>query len=128
MDFIAIKYIGKRPEYVDGTYGTRISFVQGETKLVPADKAELMLRHADVYERGEETKDMPKPAKNKKGQKKQTDEEVQLQEMRDAISIMEKDALREFAKTRYSIELKGNKKVETFRQEVLGLVDQYGIQ
>ena len=49
MDYVSVKYIGKRSSYVDGAFGTRVTFKQGESKMIPADKALLMLRHPDVY-------------------------------------------------------------------------------
>lgn len=125
MTFTAIKYIGKRPEYVDGTYGTRIHFVQDETKLVPTDKALLMLKHPDVYVLGEAADGMeaPKP----KAKTDDTDEEA-LQGLRDSVAAMPKNALKEFAQANYSVKLDTKKGVTDLRLEVVGLIDQYGVK
>jgi hypothetical protein len=124
MTFTPIKYIGKRPEYVDGTYGTRIHFLQGETKLVPTDKAALMLKHADVYTEGKASSKLEEPDLP---QAKDEDED-HLQNLRDSISSMDKEGLKEFAQTHYSVKLNGQKGEATLRQEVIGLVDQYGLK
>lgn len=125
MTFTPIKYIGKRPEYTDGTYGTRIHFIQEETKLVPADKAALMLKHPDVYVLGDTTDDLKKPDIAAKGD---DETETQLQDLRDSISSMDKTALKEFAQTHYNVKLNGQRGEKTLRQEVIGLVDQYGLK
>lgn len=124
MTFTPIKYIGKRPEYVDGTYGTRIRFVQGETELVPTDKALLMLKHPDVYEAGEESSKLKVPNLPQK----EGEDEDELQNLRDSISSMNKEGLKEFAQTHYNVKLNGQKGEGTLRQEVIGLVDQYGLK
>lgn len=124
MTFIPIKYIGKRPEYLDGTYGTRIVFQQGETKLVPADKALLMLKHPDVYVLSEATDKMDEPETPKTA----PDDEDEVQNLRDSISAMNKDGLKEFAQTHYNVKLNGQKGEVTLRQEVIGLVDQFGLK
>ena len=121
MDHVSVKYIGKRLEYTDGTYGTRIHFVQGESRLVPLDKARLMLKHPDVYAPGEADAPiavMPE-AKDKK-----PDEETQ--DMRDSIAIMDKAALETYAKTNFRINIDKRKNVEALRAEVTGLVDRFG--
>lgn len=125
MTFTPIKYIGKRPEYVDGTYGTRIHFLQDETKLVPADKAVLMLKHPDVYIAGEESSELDKP---NLPAKESEEDESQLQDLRDSISSMNKEGLKEFAQTHYNVKLNGKKGEGTLRQEVIGLVDQFGLK
>jgi hypothetical protein len=124
MTFTPIKYIGKRPEYLDGTYGTRIVFQQGETKLVPADKATLMLKHPDVYVLSEATDKMDEPETPKKA----SDDEDEMQNLRDSISAMNKDGLKEFAQTHYNVKLNGQKGEVTLRQEVISLVDQFGLK
>ncbi len=121
MDHVSVKYIGKRPEYTDGTYGTRIRFLQGESRLVPLDKARLMLKHPDVYVPGEA--DAPIAVIPEQAVKKPDEES---QDMRDAIAIMDKAALEVYAKTTFRIEIDKRRSVETLRSQVTGLVDQYG--
>ena len=95
-----VRYIGKRAEYRDGAYDTGITWVRGETKMVPEDTAKLMLRHADQYE------DL----------------------VRDSILRMDRKArLMEFAKTNFNMHLNSNKKVVDLQRECIRLVDQFGM-
>lgn len=119
---VSVKYIGKRPKYTEGTYGTRIHFVQGESRMVPADKAWLMLRHADQYEPGDEGAPVAEVAESK------AKEDDSVQDMRDAINAMGKDALTDYAKTTFGISVDKRKGVADLRAQVTGLVDQYGVQ
>lgn len=118
-DLTSVKYIGKRPEYIDGTYGTRIHFVQGESRMVPADKARLMLRHTDVYAVGS----ADAPIASVPAEKPQDDD---VQDMRDAIAIMDKDALNTYAQTHFGTKLDKRKDVGLLRSQVTSLLDQYG--
>jgi hypothetical protein len=120
MDHVSVKYIGKRAQYVDGAFGTRILFNQGESRLVPADKARLMLKHPDVYVLG--VADAPiavVPAT-----KTEADD---TQDLRDAVSAMsDKDSLSDFAQMKYGIKLDKRKSIDDLRFQAIGLIDQYG--
>ena len=120
MDHVSVKYIGKRAQYVDGAFGTRIEFKQGESRLVPAAKALLMLKHPDVYVPG--VADAPiavVPAIQT-----ETDN---TQDLRDSISAMnDKSALSDFTHIKYGIKLDKRKPIEELRIQAMGLVDQYG--
>lgn len=115
----SVKYIGKRPEYTDGTFGTRIHFVQGESRMVPFDVARMMLKHLDVYAPGEEDAPVATMPPEK-------DPEDDVQDMRDSIAIMDKDALNSYAQTHFGTKLDKRKDVGILRTQVTGLLDQYG--
>lgn len=124
MAMVPVKYVGKRESYTEGTYGTRISFLKGETKLVPADKARLLLGHPDVYEPGEvegaqvaETVEKPSD---------QTEED-RIQETRDAIANMTKAAVTTFAKTNFNVDMNAKLSLAELRAQAIGYVDQFGI-
>lgn len=117
---VSVKYIGKRLEYTDGTFGTRIRFLQGESRMVPLDKARLMLKHPDVYVPG--VADAPVAVLPV-----ETTEEDNVQDMRDAIASMDKAALESYTKTHFRIDLDKRKSVESLRHQVTGLVDQFGV-
>ena len=117
----SVKYIGKRPEYTDGTFGTRIHFVQGESRMVPFDTARLMLNHIDVYAPGEEDAPVASIPAEK-------DPEEDVQDMRDSIAIMDKDALNSYAQIHFGTKLDKRKDVGQLRAQVTSLVDQYGAQ
>lgn len=116
---VSVKYIGARAEYTDGTYGTRIHWFRGESKMVPADKATMLLRHKDVYTQGDadaSTPSIPAP-KNP---------EDDVQDLRDSIASMSKEAVLTYAKTQFNMDLDKRKSVEKLRTEATRLVDQYG--
>lgn len=116
----AIKYVGHRDTYTDGAYGTRITFNKGQTLMVPDDKATLMLRHADVYAKGKEVKDVAVVATTEEKGDEQT------QNVRDSIANMDKTALETFVKVNYSMDIDKRKSLTALRAEATGLVDQYG--
>lgn len=121
-----IKYIGHRPFYREGAYGSGLAFTKGETLNVEDDAlAAKLLKHKDVYVRGdaEDASATVAPVK----QAKQDDEEEQSQDARDAIAAMNKSALETYAKTNFSVDLDKRKSVESLRQEVIRMFDQFGV-
>lgn len=120
--FISVKYIGARPEYTDGTYGTGIHWIKGESRMVPAASARLLLKHKDVYAPGEV--DAPAAVL---ASKPKLDNEDDKQDMRDSIANMDKDTIGVFAKTHFNVEIEKRKSVATLREQVTGLFDQFGI-
>ena len=119
MDHLSVKYIGKRAEYTEGAYGTRIHFLQGESRMVPVDKARLMLKHPDVYAPG-----VPDAVIAVLPEVKTEDDPTQ--DMRDSIAIMDKAALEAYAKTNFRVDIDKRRSIETLRTEVTGLVDRFG--
>ena len=118
-DTVSVKYIGARAEYTDGTYGTRIHWFRGESKMVPADKAAMLLRHKDVYTEGEADAPTPKlPAE------KDPDDDVQ--DLRDSIATMSKESVLTYAQTHFNMKLDKRQSVENLRTAATQLVDQFG--
>lgn len=117
---LPVKYIGPREHYVDGTYSTYINFTKGETRMVPADVARKMYSHPDVYVPGDIVADVadvkPEPSK-----------EDTLQDMRDSIASMNKDAVANFVKSNFNQEVDKRQSVAAIRSQAIGLVDQFGI-
>lgn len=118
--FVSVKYIGVRERYVDGAFGSHIEFQRGESCNVPAAIAAKMLKHPDVYVRGDVT------ARSEVIDTQQTSDEDENQDMRDSIARMDKDALILHAKTHYNVALARQMSVENMRTKVTGLFDQYG--
>lgn len=124
MEKVAVKYVGKRATYTEGTYGSRIEFAQGQTVLVPADLAAKLLRHPDVYQTGETTQAVAVEVPDGKQEEEQQNE---VQNVRDQIAIMDKEALKSFAKTTFRVDLDSRKGINALREQVTGLVDQFGV-
>jgi hypothetical protein len=118
-----IKYIGHRPRYREGAYGSGVEFEKNETKLVPPELAAKLLRHPDVYVPGEE-----QGAEVAHIVEKKDDDEDKAQDQRDVIAAMDKEALEAFAKTHFSVDLDKRKSVSSLRQHVINLVDQFGTE
>lgn len=118
--YTPIKYIGPRESYTDGTYGTKIKWDRGDTRMVPAAVARQMLTHKDVYELGEPVNELPAPPDKKMA-------EDPIQDMRDSIAVMNKAALESFATVHFSTKLDLRKGVGALRSQVTGLVDQFGV-
>lgn len=114
---ISIQYIGKRDTYTEGTYGSKITFSKGETKLVPEELALKLLRHPDQYVRGKGGEAVIIP------DTKQKDDDTQ--DIRDAIANMDTSSLAEYAQIHYGIKLDKRKSVESLRTELTQWVDQY---
>lgn len=122
---LPVRYVGHRPEYTDGAYETGICWQRGETKMVPEDKANLMLRHPDVYELGE-AEGAAVPEVNKATEEDDTEEDY----ARDSIRQMNRKAtLIDFAKTNFNVELDTGSRVKVadLQAECIRLVDQFGM-
>lgn len=121
---IAVKYIGHRQKFSDVIYGSGIAFAPGQTVNVDDAIARKMLKHADVYERG----DMAEADAPVSAPKNPSDDEDPDQTARDAIANMSKDALVTYAKTTFSVDLDKRSSVGDMRTKVTGLYDQYGVE
>jgi hypothetical protein len=120
---IPVRYIGHRPTYKDGAYGTGIMFTKGKSEFVPADKAALLLTHKDVYEPGDAS-ECGEPVIDKKATD-DSDDPVQM--AHDAIAISGKEALEAYARVHFGVELDRRHTVEALRTQVNGLIDQFGL-
>lgn len=123
---VAIKYVGAREFYVDGTFGTRIRFQRGMTALVPAEAATRMLQHAGVYVLGDigDVQDTPKVVA---GLRNNEDDPEVIQELRDQIALMDKGALAAFAQQKFRQNIDKRRPVADLRAHVTGLLDQFGV-
>jgi len=117
---ISVKYIGKRQNYIEGAYGSKLAFVQGESKLLPEDLATKLLRHPDVFIDGDTLA--------KVAIVPDTPETEDVQENIDSLATMDSDALAEFALIRFNgYKLDKRKSTENLRLDVTNLIHQYGL-
>lgn len=124
-----IKYIGHRPTYTEGAYGSGLVFTQGQTLNIEDDVlARKLLRHADVYVRGD-AESAEKTIAEADTNKKQGDkDEDQMQVAKDALVTMTKDSLKTYAKTHFNVDLDSRKSVGDLRTQVSMLLDQFGLE
>lgn len=122
--FTPIKYVFRRQAHTDALYGTRIVWDNpGDVRLVPEDVAAKMLaRNPDVYQLGEYSGESA-PAV---AAKPTAPDDAARQELDLVIRTMDKEALEGYAKTQFGQDLDLRKSVESLRQQVAMLVDQFG--
>ncbi|UZA02083.1 hypothetical protein [Moraxella bovis] len=132
---ISINYIGKKP-FFDRLYNTGLTFDVGQVRDVPDDMARLFLRHKDLFAVSDTAQKAPKKETDNtqalidqqaKETAEKTKNENNLQELYTQVSVMDKDALEQFAKDHYQIDLNKRKSLENLREEVIGLIDQFGV-
>lgn len=131
-----ITYIGKKP-FFDRLYNTGLTFDVGQVRAVPDDMARLFLRHKDLFVVLDTAPKTPKTKETDNTQAlidqqaKETAEKIKnqnnLQDLYTQVSVMDKDALEQFAKDHYQIDLNKRRSLENLREEVIGLIDQFGV-
>lgn len=123
-----ITYIGHRPTYREGCYGSGLVFSQGQTINVDDDAlAKKLLKHKDVYALGEA--EAAEEVEKVTTTAQETDKDADpAQDMRDSIMTMNKEALETFAKTHFSVDIDKRQKLSDLRTKVVGLFDQFGVE
>lgn len=124
---VPVKYVGRRQTYVEGAYGSKLVFTSDETKLVPPDLAAKLLRHPDVYVQGEMPKAKNQAVESGKKAPEEDNQESMLQDLRDTIAIMDKDALEQFGRFHFKVDIDKRRSLPNLRQEITRLLDQYGV-
>lgn len=154
MEKTSIEYIGKKP-FFDRLYNTGLSFDMGQIRSIPSPTARLFLKHEDLFKVAEQAEKTGEP-KGKKakdntpadGEATDTVDDVDdteallaeqaektAQKLKDEnnlrdlyvqVSVMDKNALEQFAKDRYQHNIDKRKSVESLREEVVGLIDRFG--
>ena len=121
-----IKYIGHRPTYREGCYGSGIVFTKDGVVNVDDDAlANKLLRHPDVYVKADAAAEA-EPVSVQKPESDATEDAAQ--DTRDAIMAMDKAALSSYAKTHFSVDVDQRKSVGNLRTQVVGLFDQFGVE
>lgn len=134
---IGVTYTGSEDPFVDRIYRSRLTFEHGQTRELPPDLAAKFLQHADVFQAAGEAK-AKKPAKAKddtqeqleaaeKAESERREQENTRFEVHQQIDKMDKAAMRDFAKTNFKVEFPGALGEAKMREQVKGLVDQYGM-
>ena len=120
--FTPVEYVFRRSYHMDAIYGTRIVWNgTGDVQLVPSDvAAKMCANHPEVYRpaafSGQAAPEIPQAPT----------EDVERQELDITIQTMGKDALESYARTHFGQELDRRRSVESLRQQVTLLIDQFG--
>lgn len=134
---IGVTYTGSEDPFVDRIYRSRLTFEHGQTRELPPELAAKFLQHADVFQAAGEAK-AKKPAKSKddtqeqleaaeKAESERREQENTRFEVHQQIDKMDKAAMRDFAKTNFKVDFPGALGEAKMREQVKGLVDQYGM-
>ena len=151
QDELSIKYIGKREPWHDRLYRTGLVFDCNQVRSIPWDMARKFLRHEDLFEQVDaDAKDKTDKASKKSEadkadddsqasddtqalldeqeakNKDKDDEQRELQDLYDQVSVMDKPALKDFAMTHYQQNTNNSKSVENIRLDVTAMIDQFG--
>ena len=151
QDELSIKYIGKREPWHDLLYRTGLVFDCNQVRTIPWDMARKFLRHEDLFEQVDaDAKDKGDKASKKSEadkadddsqasddtqalldeqtakNKSKDDEQTELQALYDQVSVMDKDALKDFAMTHYQQKTNNSKSVENIRLDVNSMIDRFG--
>lgn len=132
QSLVPVKYVGRRPDFFDRIYGSGLFFDQGQTRWIPAELARKLLRHADLFERGEEDLEASEDDTAKILEEAARERDTQridqsaIQDLRDSVQSMDKEALSHFAGTNYRQIIDRRRSVEALREEVLGFIDRFG--
>lgn len=122
--FTPVEYVFRRPWHEDNLYGTRITWSRpGAVQLVP-DKvaAKMLVNHPDVYRLGSYSGEATPHAPTVQNG---PDEDDRI-EMEMTIRTMGKEALESYARAHFGMELDRRHALDSLRQQVLGLIDQFG--
>ena len=141
--FVAVQYVGRKPEWRDALYNTGLYFVADQVRNLPAHTARQFLRHGDLF-REAKVEVAPEPAETPaveppaddteaileaaKEEQADTDREIQkVLDLKQTVSFMDKDALKQFALTNYNQKLDGRLSVEALREQTNQMIDQFGV-
>lgn len=136
---VRVTYTGREDPFIERNYGSSLSFAPGQTRAVPIELGAKLLRHQDVFQPAAD--DAPPAEKAKaaaddtaaqlaQADKANADQQAALDERQnvvDQVNLMDKDALKEFAHTKYGQPLPKTMSEANMRAKVVGLIDQYGL-
>lgn len=133
---IAVKYIGRRPQWSDHLYGTGLTFDEGQVRSLPTGVARTLLRHCDLFKECElAVADEAAASDNtqvlleqgKQQQAKTEDRKEDFAVIDQVNQMQDKDALVSFAATRCNgLKLAKTQKVETMRAKIVEHINRFG--
>ena len=131
MDKWAVKFIGSE-EWRDYLYESGLYFLPQQTRVVPFLTARKLLQHVDLFEQGsfkdvvrDDTEDLTQAAQA--AQQVQDEKIDETFDVFNSVAQMDKEALVAFAKQHFNQDLNKREKVDTLRDKVRGLIDQFGL-
>ncbi len=126
----AVKYIGKA-SYRDNLYRTYLTWEPGQVRGLPDDVADKILRHIDMFERAQhapkkdDTSKLLADAKAAEAERDQA--QIAIQSMYMEVQVMDKESLDNFAQRNYRQTIDKRHSVEDLRQQVVQMIDRFGV-
>lgn len=129
---LPVKYVGKRPTYKEGMYGSGLVFEQGQTKLLPADLARKLLGHPDVYAMGTIENAQSGVIDDQDGAKRKAAETEEDEHQRfmtvQALKTMNRAHMAKYAKQNFNMQLDPEAmQPDEMRAKIIQLLDQFGL-
>lgn len=132
---VNVKYIGRESSFVERNYQSQLTFDPGQSRMVPAELADKLLRHVDCFEISEDKPTAAPDTESTQAQlemaklaKEEADKlENNRQDLVDRINFMDKDSLQDWAKVNYGQVVPKTLSVENMRSRVVGMVDKFGM-
>lgn len=138
--YVAVKYIGHRPDWADRQYDTGLYFTEGQTRNLPAATAQLLLRHRDLFAQGEAveavattTTAAPVDDTNalleqaQKVNKDKQEEEIEFAVIDQVNAMTDKNTIADFAFNRFQLKVAKNTSIEVMRSKVVDHISRFGV-
>lgn len=132
---IPVKYVFRRPRWVDRIYGTNLEFVTDQVRMLPESMALKFLRHTDTFVLGEPQPVEPTTPEQETAQalekadaerKEREEQEQQMFALYDQLNVMDKPSIARFVREKFQIELPETLSIEDMRVEATTLIDRFG--
>lgn len=135
---VAIQYIGIKPMFVDGLYGSGLTFTPTQRRVVPVSVAEKLLKHPEfrkvvknnvrVGELQVVDADVNQEAAKALIKKEKTDEEQnKLFDELEVVNRMNTKGVLKYARENYDMKLDETLGLPKLREEVASLIHRFGV-
>jgi len=130
----AVRYTGRRVQFADRLYGTNLVWEPNQVRTLPPHVADKFLRHPDVFElakvpvtkRGnDDSAEILEISQKEDVQREQAQQAIQAMYLE--VRAMDKEALASFAQRNYGQLIDRRHSVEDLRQEVVQMIDRFGV-
>lgn len=133
---IPVKYIFRRPRWVDNIYGSGLEFTTNQTRVLPESLALKFLRHTDTFVRDDahvvtlktteqETQEAVAAAEARANEQAARDQ--QKFEVFLLLDQMEKEPLAQYVRERFALSLDETANIDAMRIEAKALIDRFGL-
>lgn len=137
MGDVSVVYTGRERPFVDRIYGTRLDWMPGQARAVPASLAAKFLRHTDCFKQGKVKKDeaakapvddtaqkLQEAAKRDEAKREEQDGKAVLIER---LRRMDATGLKTWAKEHIGETFKGNPSLAKIQERVFAHIEAYGV-